>query len=62
MLWSVLQKYILFGFKLDGVMENKLRKFPGPHFLTARKGVDEWVWSTLHPAKPHDLLFKSKDF
>lgn len=64
MLWSVLQKCILFGFKLDGIIKNKLCKFPGLHFLTARKGVDEKVWIPLHPScpNPRNLVFKSKGF
>lgn len=47
-LWSVLQRYILSGFRPNGIVENKLCKFPGPHFLTARKGVDERIQVTLH--------------
>lgn len=58
MLWSVLQKYILFGFKLDGIIENKLFKFPGPQFSHSQEGSG---WEDLDcPSPPTPTTFFSK--
>lgn len=46
-LWTVLQKYTLFGLTLDEIIY-----IPRPTILTAREGGGGRIWISLHPLNP----------